>query len=61
MKHYKARTPTTSGGDVTQTTEAAVQWEQIDLLLGKLSADLRMKRVPQGLTLAQPRIVEAGT
>ena len=53
MKDYKARTPTTSGGAVTQTTAAAVQWEQTDLLLSRLSADLRMRRVPKGLTLEQ--------
>lgn len=53
MKDYQARTSTTSGGAVTQTTEAAVQCEQTDLLLGKLIADLRMRRVPKGLTLAQ--------
>jgi hypothetical protein len=53
MKEYRPWAPTTSGGDVTQTTEAEAQWEQADLLLSRLSEDLRTRRVPMGLTLAQ--------
>ena len=38
---------------MTQTTEAEGQWEQADLLLRRLGADLRTRRVPMGLTPAQ--------
>jgi hypothetical protein len=48
MKEYEERTPTTSGGAVTQTTEAAMHWEQTDLLLSQLRAYLRMRRVSEG-------------
>ena len=38
---------------MTQTTDAAMQVEQADLLWSRLSADLLMRRVPEGSTLEQ--------
>jgi hypothetical protein len=46
MKIHEERTPTISGGAVTQTTESARQVEETDLFLNHLRADLRMRLIP---------------
>jgi hypothetical protein len=57
MKEYEERTPATEKGAVTQTTEASQWLERTDLLLGQLR-DLRMGRLPEGLTLEQRAALE---
>jgi hypothetical protein len=57
MKEYEERTPATEKGAVTQTTEASQGLERTDLLLGQLR-DLRMGRLPEGLTLEQRAALE---
>jgi len=46
MKEYEERTP---------TTKSSQRLERTDLLLSQLHADLRMGRVPEGLTPEQRR------
>jgi hypothetical protein len=53
MKEHEEPPPTTEGGAVDQTAEAAQHLEQTRLLLEELSAALRMRRVPNGLTREQ--------
>jgi hypothetical protein len=53
INEHEERIPTTSGGAVTQTTEAAMQVERADLLWRRLSAYLRMGLLPQRQTLEQ--------
>ena len=53
MKEREEPPPTTEGGAVDQPTEAAQHLEQTRLLLEELSAALRMRWVPDGLTREQ--------
>ena len=57
MQEYEERTPATEKGVVTQTTEGSQWLERTDLLLGQLR-DLRMGRLPEGLTLEQRAALE---